>query len=134
MIGKNIINHNANKNRIKDQLYKYSKGVYPELIDDLIISGGHSILVEDFETEEQKSANIKYFGEELPKVDGLYKLLTYVNEKSCPYNEKGDFEIYHLSLENKEIDKEYGIYANGLLVESCSIIDFIKYSGLKMIE
>ena len=134
MIGKSLINHNANMNRIKDQLYKFSKEVYAELTEDLIISGGHSILVEDFETEEQKSENMKYFGEELPKVDGLYRLLTCVNEKALPYKEKGTFEIYHLALENQELDKAYGIYANGLLVESCSINHFTERGGLELLE
>jgi hypothetical protein len=44
-----------------------------------------------------------------------------IDEKSEPYNKEGEFTIWHFALENDNYYGNYGIYANGLLVESCSI-------------
>jgi len=50
MIGKRDMNHPASQERIKNQLYKCSKEQYPELNEDLIITGCHAILVDSFNT------------------------------------------------------------------------------------
>ena len=41
--------------------------------------------------------------------------------------------IYHVALEHNDEYMNYGIYANGLLVESCSIDYLIKYSSMKIL-
>ena len=41
------------------------------------------------------------------------------------------YTIWHIVLENSNIYENYGIYANGLLVESCSQWSFEEYSNLK---
>jgi len=46
-----------------------------------------------------------------------YKCL---DEKTEPCVEGGEVAIYHFALENDEECYNYGIYANGLLVESCN--------------
>jgi intein/homing endonuclease len=48
LIGKREINHYALKDRIKDQLYKCDKDNFPEILEPLIITGCHSILVDNF--------------------------------------------------------------------------------------
>jgi hypothetical protein len=66
--------------------------------------------------EENKNA----FGGKLYTTDDKYRLLSYVDQRSVPHNEEGNFTVYHLALENEDDITNYGIYANGLLVESCS--------------
>jgi hypothetical protein len=53
--------------------------------------------------------------------DDKYRLLAHIDERAIPYEVEGKHNIYHIALENENIYYNYGIYANGLLVESCSI-------------
>jgi hypothetical protein len=43
-----------------------------------------------------------------------------VDSRASAYEKEGKFTIYHLALENDDSRINYGIYANGLLVETCS--------------
>ena len=52
--------------------------------------------------------------------EGKYRLPACVDERSKVYLEKGDFTIYHIALENESYYGNYGVFANGLLVETCS--------------
>ena len=54
MIGKMDVFHPALKERIKDQLYVCSQEQYPEVFEPLVITGPHSILVDNFTGEAQK--------------------------------------------------------------------------------
>ena len=118
MIGKSELYHSALEERIKDQLYKYSEGVYPGIFEDLIITGGHSILVDEFESEEQKKKNMHY-REAIFTTEDKYLLLACADEKASVYEIPGIFNIYHIALDSDDCYINYGIYANGLLVESC---------------
>jgi len=75
-------------------------------------------------------------GEEkrLYMTDDKLRLFTYLDEKTEPYPEKGTFTIYHLALENENYIGNYGIWANGLLVESCSKRYLTELSGMELIE
>jgi hypothetical protein len=119
MIGQTDIHHPALKERIKDQLYKCSQDKYPELFEDLVISGCHSILVDKFASEEQREKTI-----ELTKhtycTDYKYRLPACVDSRASVYETHGNYTIYHLALEHNDYYMNYGIYANGLLVETCS--------------
>jgi hypothetical protein len=42
--------------------------------------------------------------------------------------------IYHIALENEDYYMNYGIYANGLLVETCSKRYLSELSDMVMIE
>ena len=54
MIGFREIEHVASSERIKDQLYRCSNDSYSEVFEDLVITGCHSILVDEFASEEQR--------------------------------------------------------------------------------
>jgi hypothetical protein len=118
MIGKRDIYHSALKQRIKDQLYKCSQSEYPEIFEDLIITGCHAILVDEFkEGEREKTIEVL---ERIFVTDRKYRLPACVDERANVYEIPGDYTIYHIALENDDYRMNYGIYANGLLVESCS--------------
>jgi len=119
MIGKREIYHNASKERIKDQLYKYSQNEYPEIFEDLIITGCHAILVDKFKSDQQKEKVIEIYGE-IYVTDSKYRLPVCADLHSSIYEIPGTYTVYHLALENDNCYMNYGIYANGLLVESCS--------------
>ena len=75
-------------------------------------------------------------GEEkrLYMTDNKLRLFTYLDLKAEPYSKEGIFNIYHLALENENYFSNYGIYANGLLVESCSKRYLIELSQMEFIK
>jgi hypothetical protein len=133
MIGKREINHPASKERIKSQLYKFSQKEYPEIFEPLVITGCHSILVNKFESEEQREKTKQVNGE-LYVTDGKYRLPACAHPTAPVYETPGNYTIYHLALENDDYYMNYGIYANGLLVETCSKRYLKELSNMTLIE
>lgn len=118
LVGKQTIVNPFENTDPRNKLFKCKKSNYPELFEDLIITGGHSLLVDDM-TEYQKNKTIEIIGE-LFITDDKYRLFTCLDPKAEEYMEKGSFDVYHIVLENDFYYGNYGIWANGLLVESCS--------------
>jgi hypothetical protein len=134
MIGKKQIYHEASKIRIKDQLYKCSQTEYPEIFEDLIITGCHSILIDEFFSEEQREKTIEFNNNRVFITDDNYRLPACFDERASVYETAGTYTIYHLALENDDYYMNYGIYANGLLVETCSKRYLKEISNMILIE
>ena len=118
MIGTSVIYNPGTDERFKDRLFICKKEKYPELNEDLIITGCHSILVDEI-TAVQREQIIKHMGA-IYETENNYRLNAVSDERAEPYNCSGKFNIYHIALENNNYIANYGVYANGLLVESCS--------------
>jgi surface protein len=119
MLGKREFYNPALKDRIKDQLYKCSQEQYPEVFEPLIITGCHSILIEEYKDQEEREKTIEVVGNTYI-TDDKYRLPTCVDERASIYEIEGNTMIYHLALDCDDYYMNYGIYANGLLVETCS--------------
>lgn len=132
ILGKSTIFNSGDNQRIKDRLYLCKKDNYENLFQDLIITGCHSILVDKL-TDEQHNKIMNILGD-IYVTDGKNRLLSCVDEKSIPFEKEGTFTIYHIALEHENIYCNYGIYANGLLVESTSIRTMKDLSGMTFIE
>jgi hypothetical protein len=130
MIGTKAVNHIASPDRIKDQLYKYATDY---VFEDLILTGCHSVLVDDFVDEEQKRRAIEV-NSNLYVTDNKYRLPACADERSVVYEIPGTYTIYHLALENNDYYMNYGIYANGLLVETCSKRYLRELSNMDIIQ
>jgi hypothetical protein len=50
----------------------------------------------------------------------MYRLPAWIDSKSEAWNSEGRYTVWHFALENVLVNTHYGVYANGLLVESCS--------------
>jgi hypothetical protein len=133
MIGKKEMYHHSTQERIKNQLYKCSQCEYPEVFEDLIITGCHSILVDNFTSEEQKKNVIEVNGK-ICITDNKYRLPACADPRASVYEEKGTYIIYHIALENNDYYMNYGIYANGLLVETCSKRYLKELSNMTLID
>ena len=131
MIGTTSMYNSGDNERIKGRLYRCSKAQYPKLTEDLIMTGCHSILVDEL-TDKQRDQTIEAAGKILV-TDYRYRLMTYLDEKAKPYEVEGTFNIWHLALDNNDIYINYGIYANGLLVETCSQRTLKMISGMKLV-
>ncbi len=130
MMGTKSIYNPGNDYRVTNRLYKCPKEKYPTLFEDLYITGCHSILV-PWMTNDQWE-NTKAVNGNIYVTDNHFRLIACADEKAEPYNKEGFMNIYHIALDHHDICMNYGIYANGLLVESCSIEYLIKYSNLKI--
>jgi len=126
LIGKGSIQNSGDDERTENRLYKCSTSKYPDLKDDLYITGSHSILEFPI-TEEQKSQIIQHCGK-LYVTDKKYRLMAFVDERAEPWISKGVYTIWHFALEHPDVKMNYGVYANGLLVETCSIY-FMKHKS-----
>jgi len=118
VIGKTNIKHKTNLVRIPDQLYTYKKSESNDLNEDLVITGRHAILVDDFVSDEQRQDVINLTGI-IQKTDNKIHLPACVDSNSTVYETPGRYTVYHLALESEDKNTNYGIYANGLLVEAC---------------
>jgi hypothetical protein len=132
-IGYKEIYHPAKEERVKDQLYKCSKDKYPELFEDLLVTGCHSILVDSFTSQEQREKTIEVNGDTFV-TDNKYRLPTCADNRAKIYETPGNYKIYHFALEHEDYYVNYGVYANGLLVESCSKRNLLNLSNMKFLE
>jgi len=119
LIKKSQIENPGHSERIQHRLYKCSRTAYPELTDDLFITGSHAILVPSLTATQRKKVK-----EQLGKVfitENRYRLMSSLDERAEPWASQGRYTIWHIALENPNIHGNYGIWANGLLVETCNI-------------
>jgi surface protein len=133
MIAKREIYHSALEERIKDQLYKCTNEKYPEIFEDLVITGCHSVLVNNFKDDNQREQTSKMLGQ-IYVTDDKYRVPICLDEKASVYEKEGSYTVYHIALENENYTWNYGIFANGLLVESCSKRYLKERSGMTVIE
>jgi len=129
LIGKGTIVNSGDNERIEDRLYKCSTNNYPELTEDLYITGFHSILVDTL-TDIQRKKTVEHMGH-IFVTENKYRLIACIDERAEPWSKEGEFTIWHVALENEDKRMNYGIYANGgLLVESCSLNYLKNYSNM----
>jgi hypothetical protein len=132
LIGHSKIYNPGNSMRSKYRLYRCPKKNYSALNDDLIITGCHSILVKTL-TDQEREDVIEVQGATFV-TDHLYRLPACADRRSDPFEKEGLFTIWHLALENDDPYVNYGIFANGLLVETTSKRMMLERSGMDLIE
>jgi hypothetical protein len=131
MIGTTSLYNPGNDYRITNRLYKCSREKYPALFEDLYITGCHSILV-PWMTDDQWE-NTKAVNGDIFVTDNHFRLIACADEKAEPFNKEGFVNIYHVALEHDDYFMNYGIYANGLLVESCSKRYLTEISNMRIL-
>ena len=130
LIGHTKIYNPGHSLRAKNRLYRCSQKQYPELTEDLILTGCHSILVKEI-TQRHREETYELLGD-IFVTDEHYRLLACIDERATPYEEEGVFTIWHFALEHEHIRANYGVYANGLLVETSSKRMMSEYSGMEL--
>jgi len=130
-IGTSKIYNPANSMRSKNRLYRLTKEKYPELKEDLIITGCHAVLVCDLSDEERREL-IDIQGKVYVTED-YYRLIACVDKRAVPYEKEGLFNIWHFALENDNYYFNYGVFANGLKVETASKRMMKEMSGMNLL-
>ena len=131
LIGKSTINNPDNNDRGPNRLFILRRSNYPELNEDLIITGCHSRLVDRL-TERQKNRHLQLMSN-LYITTGKFRLMAFIDENAEPYIDPGVHEIWHFALDNENEVCNYGVYANGLLVETASIKNMGKIAGINLL-
>jgi hypothetical protein len=109
-----------NPNKWNMCMYKMTKTDSNGLLEDLIVTGGHSILVDSI-SEEQQSKYDEMGITEFSKltIDGKHLLLACVSDQFAPMSDNEVYTYYHLLINNDNDDEErFGIWANGILTET----------------
>ena len=133
-LGKQPISHLNNPDRIPDQLYVCRKEIYPGATDDLVLTGHHSLLVDrEFENAAEKQRVLDVMSE-IYLTDNLYRVPAAADLNADVYNVIGTYEVYHFSLKHEDPCMNYGIYANGILAETCSETFILDFSNLTIVS
>lgn len=133
LIGKGPIQNPGTDERTEARLYKCSPSKYPQLTEDLYITGCHSILQFPI-TDKQKEDTIKHLGKVFV-TDKKYRLMACIDERAEPWASEGTYTIWHFALDHKDDGMNYGVYANGgLLVETCAIRTLKNKSNMTLTE
>jgi alpha-tubulin suppressor-like RCC1 family protein len=122
IIGKNTLKNNLDN--YNECMYKMKKTDDNGLIEDLILTGGHSILVDDLgEYKRDDIDEVLYL-----KVDDKYLLLCSISSDFSMIEDNNMYTYYNFVLENNGNDDErFGVWASGILVESTSKNEFYTF-------
>jgi hypothetical protein len=129
-IGHSVLKRPKTDENKGNRLYKFTPSKYPELEEDLYITGNHCILYNRL-TPKLKIKVEEHMGQ-LFITEGKYRVPACLDEKALPYEEKGPATIWHFALVNNNQYANYGIFANGLLVESSSIRFMTECSNMEL--
>ena len=119
LLGKGDIQNPGDEERIENRLYKCSPANYTGITKDVYITGCHSVLVPEL-TDTQREETIQHLGK-IYVTDRKYRLLACIDERAKPWASEGRYTIWHIALEHENDLMNYGVYASGLLVETCCI-------------
>ena len=103
-------------------MYRLDPEDYPELKKELYLTGGHSLLKTKMSNHERTEMNKIDWPRKFRQIDGLWKVLTHVSENANPVYKV--CKVYNMVLDQDDktdMFKNYAIYANGMLVETCNI-------------
>jgi hypothetical protein len=132
-VGKLSFFNQTTEERINAHLYKLNKKDFPELKEDLIITGGHPLLVDKNDLDEETKK--KLLDMDVPIItEDKYRVFAFIHPKAELWNDEGMKEVFDIVLENEDPHRNYGIYVNGILTESMDEHFFLNYSGMKEIN
>jgi hypothetical protein len=109
LMGTSTIHNRADSERVRERLYIYPK-------ENLILTGGHSVLLDDVSGDQLNRIKRSFGG--VFFTEGKLRLMAMDDETAIPYLAKGVFPIYNFVLEAPNEHTNYGVFANGKLVES----------------
>jgi hypothetical protein len=115
--GNTMINNTENYTKC---MYRMVKTDENGLIDDLVITGYHSVLVDDCERLIKQKCELDFFYQ----IEDKYLLYSFNCKDFVLEENNNTYTYYHLALESEDDSEKFGIYANGLLVETTSKKEF----------
>jgi hypothetical protein len=139
-IGHSILKYPESDPNKKNRLYRFPKSKISGMTEDLYITGEHCTL-HSHVTEEILFKTRDHMGD-IYVTERMIRVPACLDERAEPYisasanrcgsGNKGSVTIWHLALEHNNAYHNYGIWANGLLVESCSIEHLVNRSNMEL--
>lgn len=135
-IGKRTLPNPEKDPEPRNRLYRFPRQISPKMTDDLYITGEHCVLHKKLSHELEEQVR-RHMGD-IYITEYQYRVPACLDYRAVPYttdsDSKGPVTIWHFALENHNIYHNYGVYANGLLVESCSIQYLTEMSNMELVE
>jgi hypothetical protein len=100
-------------NNINCCMYKMRKTADNNLIEDLIITGLHGILVDKRSEKEETNPKWADF-----KIEDKFNVISAVSEKFEKVLDNNMYKYYNFALQKDNENIRYGVWANGILVET----------------
>lgn len=115
-----------------NRLYKFDSDKCPTIFEPLYITGEHCTLHKSVAPILHEEV-AKHMGD-VYITENHYRVPAMLDNRAEPYDlEDTPATIWHFALENDHPLYNYGVYANGLLVESCSIWYLHEKSGMEIL-
>lgn len=130
-IGRKTLPSPATDSDIRNRLYRFPRSAHKDMIDDLCITGEHCTLHDNLSSDKLKQVR-EHMGD-VYITEYMIRVPACLDERAEPYTDDTPVTIWHIALENHNIYHNYGIYANGLLVESCSIQYLTELSNMELV-
>jgi hypothetical protein len=130
-IGRKTLQRPADDPNPRNRLYRFPKSKIPGMREDLCITGEHCTLHTSLSTELKERVE-EHMGD-IYITEYLYRVPACLDERAVPYKGEEPVTIWHFALENHNIYHNYGVYANGLLVESCSIQYLTELANMELV-
>jgi hypothetical protein len=115
----------------KKGLYWFRKSKVSGLREDLCLTGDHCVLHKSI-SDEKKDQILEHMGD-IYITEDHYRVPACLDERTEPHTDNAPATIWHFALENPNAYFNYGVMANGLLVESSSIYCMYKDSNMQLI-
>ena len=116
-----------------NRLYKFSRKYCPDVFEPLYITGEHCTLHHQV-SQDLLSKIAEHMGD-VYVTENHYRVPAQMDDRAEPYDgEDEPVTIWHFALENENVAHNYGVWANGLLVESCAIESLLEKSGMRLLE
>lgn len=128
LIGSNTLINNPNIPT--RSMYRYKHAV--DHHNNLVVTGGHSILVDNLSDQENKRMS-KYWNEN-HKIEDKFLLLSCCSDDFEQDTTDDKFKYYQIVLENEDKKTQYGVWGDGVLTETCCEEYFVNnYLSFKQI-
>jgi hypothetical protein len=131
LIGSREIPNPLDIGKKSSQLYWFRKSKVAGLREDLCVTGDHCILHKSI-TAAKKDQIFEHMGD-IYVTEDHYRVPAFLDDRAEHYTDSAPATIWHFALENPNIYHNYGVMANGLLVESSSLHYMYKHSNMRMI-
>lgn len=132
-IGRATLHRPADDPDHKKRLYVFGKSNCPKVFKDLCITGEHCVLYRPADVSTEKLRQVReHMGDNFITED-FHRVPACLDEHATPYKGTGPVTIWHFALEHNNLHNNYAVYANGLLVETCSVHYLTKRSNMQLV-
>jgi hypothetical protein len=130
-IGKATLKRPADDPDRKNRIYKFQDK--QKRHPPLFITGEHCLLYREKDISREKRREVRdYMGDDY--ITEIYhRIPAFLDDSGEPYIGSGPVTIWHFALEHNNLYNNYAVYANGILVETCSIDFLMNRSNMELV-